>query len=433
MPLPSPVIFLPGIMGSALRDEYPVSPENVWSVLKAATKSYERITLHPDGIAQGRNYEVVEPARVVKDQLFEVFYRDLIEELRHNLTLDPDEPVPVFPFAYDWRQPLAAIEDQLAAFIDEVINRTSLLRHYNNEGYTPKTGKVSLVAHSMGGMIVAGYVESRGLKCIDRVATLATPFRGSLESVAKTTIGVGGFTFSSGGSREREAARVTPALYHLLPGFEGAVTAAPGLSKNIFRPEAWQPGILDTLATFIRRFGLTPTDSNKMTDDERAVKLLARMLNDAKKYQARLERLTLPDSKRWLSIVGVNERTRLAMTIQPDGRKKPFFVIEEPADEWKSGNKVRTGDGTVPYLGARAAFVPVTEVVCVTPGDFGFFEFRDKILSEVGFHSAIPNMNLVQRLVTSHLLGRKERSPAAHPSPEIDPKLWDPPIAGLAP
>jgi len=48
---PSPVIFLPGIMGSALRDEYPVSPETVWSVLKAATKSYERINLHPGNSA----------------------------------------------------------------------------------------------------------------------------------------------------------------------------------------------------------------------------------------------------------------------------------------------------------------------------------------------------------------------------------------------
>jgi pimeloyl-ACP methyl ester carboxylesterase len=429
MALPAPVIFLPGIMGSALRDEYPVSPENVWSVVKAATKSYERITLHPDNL----NYEVLEPARVVKDQVFELFYRDIIEELRHNLTLNPERPVPVYPFAYDWRQPLVAIEEQLAAFIDEVIGRTSLLRHYNQEGYTPKTGKVNLVAHSMGGMIVAGYSEAHGMKCVDRVATIATPFRGSLESVAKTTIGIGGFTLSSGGSREREAARVTPALYHLLPAFDGAISAEPGLAKDIFTAKAWQPGILETLATFIRRFGVSASETDEAAHAALAVKLLTKMLNQAWRYQTRLERLRLPDTKRWLSIVGVNEKTRLAMTIKADPKKKPFFVLEEPVDEWKSGNKLRTGDGTVPYLGARAAFIPVEEVVCVTPGDFGFFEFRDKILSEVGFHSAAPNMNLVQRLVTSHLLGRTERSPAAHPSPEIDPKTWNPPVKGLVP
>lgn len=35
-------------MGSALRDEYPVDPETVWSPLRLLLKPYERITLHPD-------------------------------------------------------------------------------------------------------------------------------------------------------------------------------------------------------------------------------------------------------------------------------------------------------------------------------------------------------------------------------------------------
>jgi hypothetical protein len=38
MPLPNPVIVLPGIMGSSLRDEYPVDPETVWSVLRLIEK-----------------------------------------------------------------------------------------------------------------------------------------------------------------------------------------------------------------------------------------------------------------------------------------------------------------------------------------------------------------------------------------------------------
>jgi len=422
MPYPAPVVFLPGIMGSALRDEYPVAPENVWSVFKAATKNYERITLHPDNLS----YEVIEPARVVKDQVFELFYRDLIEELRHNLTPDPDEPVPVYPFAYDWRHPLRTIQEQLGAFIEEVINRTALLRHYHQSGYTARTGKVSLVAHSMGGLIAAGYIEAHGHTCVDRVATLASPFRGSLEAVAKTAIGIGGFTLSSGGSREREAARVTPALYHLLPAFNGAVRADGALSKDIFRPEAWQPGIVQTIGTFIRRFGLKTA-----SPDKQATALLTKMLNEAWRFHQRLERLQLPDPKRWLSIVGVNTPTRLGMTIRPDAAGKPFFELEDPTDEWQAGRKTRSGDGTVPYLGARCSFVPAEQIVCVTPGDFGFFEFRDKLLNELGFHSAIPNMNLVQRLVTSHLLGRRVGKPGGHPSPEIDPASWDPPVPGL--
>jgi hypothetical protein len=73
----------------------------------------------------------------------------------------------------------------------------------------------------MGSLIIAGHIQASGLERIDKVATIAGPFRGSLESVAATTTGASTITASS---REREAARVTPALYHLLPSFEGAVT-----------------------------------------------------------------------------------------------------------------------------------------------------------------------------------------------------------------
>jgi len=90
---PNPVIFVPGIMGSALRDEYPVSPETVWSPFKLLVKAYDRVTPHPSDT----RYEVQEPARVVADQVFDIIYSEFIEELRHNLSFRADEPVPVFP------------------------------------------------------------------------------------------------------------------------------------------------------------------------------------------------------------------------------------------------------------------------------------------------------------------------------------------------
>src|SRR3974390_445427 len=112
--LPNPAIFLPGIMGSALRAQYPVSPKTVWSTFKLAIKAYERITPHPSDT----RYELQEPARVAPDQLLELVYREFVEELRYNLTSKADEPVPVFPFAYDWRQPLEITESQLTDFIN---------------------------------------------------------------------------------------------------------------------------------------------------------------------------------------------------------------------------------------------------------------------------------------------------------------------------
>ncbi len=424
--LSSPVLFVPGVMGSVLRDQYPVDPETVWSPLKLLIKSYERITLHPSNV----RYELIEPARITADQVFVLVYGEIIEELRHNLTPQADRPVPVYPFAYDWRQPLELIQAELATFVDEVIDRTKLLRHYDKAGYGTKDfpARVNLVAHSMGGLIVAGYVQECGETKVDKVATIASPFRGSLEAVAKVTSGVGALGEAPGSSREREAARVTPALYHLLPSFKDAVSAAEGLSNDLFVAEAWQPSVIQTLASFIRMYGLEPG-----APQEQAVKLLTSMLDQAWKHRTRIEKLTLSDSKMWLSIVGLDGETRVAMQIETSGGK-PWFELGAPRNDWHKGtpaNDIFTGDNTVPYLGARARFIPTEQVVCVTPKDFSFWEFKDKLLGKSGFHSSLPNMNLVQRLVVSHIKGAKYGDVWGRPAPDLGSTEWDPPIAGL--
>ena len=73
------------------------------------------------------------------------------------------------------------------------------------------------------------------------------------------------------------------------------------------------------------------------------------------------------------------------------------------------------------------------QVVCVIPKDFGFSEIKDKLLERTGFHSALPNMNLVQRLVVSHLKGEKYGEIWGRSPPDLGSKKWDPPIADLRP
>jgi len=417
-------------MGSALRDQYPVDPETVWSPFKLLIQSYERITPHPSDT----RYELKEPARVVADQVFELIYSEFIEELRHNLTPKADEPVPVFPFAYDWRQPLENVEALLADFIDEVIDRTKLLRHYYAEGFGTKRfpGKVNLAGHSMGGLIIAGFIQKNGQSKVNKVATLGTPFRGSLEAVAKTSIGVAALGSSPGSSREREAARVTPGLYYLLPSFKGAVEAEAGLSSDLFTTAAWQPGVLATLAEFIRMYAV-----EQRHPQQQALKLLKSLLDSAWRYRTRLENVQLANSKDWLSIIGVNAKTRVRMRITQDDDGAPRFDLGEGdvRDDWKEAEpktRIFTGDNTVPYLGARAKFVPTEQVVCVTPGDFSFWEFKDRLLENVGLHSSLPNMNLVQRLVVSHFKNQEYGEIWGRPAPDLPPKTaWDPPILRL--
>lgn len=420
--LPNPVVVVPGIKGSSLRDEYATSPETVWSMMQAVLKSYDRITLHP----YDTRYELQEPARVVRDQVFTTFYSELIEELRHDLTAKSSEPVPVFPFAYDWRAPLEIVQAQLGRFIEEVVARTALLPHYNRAGYSLPAGKVNLVGHSMGGLIIAGHLAEAGLARMDRVATIASPFRGSLEAVAMTTLGTG--PLSTGGSREREAARLTPALYHLLPTFDGCV-----LNQNsavLFDVTRWQKSILDTLNQFIQ--------ANRLPKNPpiTAQQLLTNLLAQAKAQRENMESFQLPDSKRWLCIVGLDTPTRVNMSIGTDASGNIRFNIPGAVNQYTTSadpaQRVQTGDSTVPYLGAQCAFVPREEIICVTPHDYAFFELKDRVLSDTaGLHATLPNMNLVQRLVISHLLQRQqgdlEIDGDGH-GPDVNPADWDPPV-----
>ena len=47
MPLPYPVIVVPGITATYLKDEYQLPPEYVWTVM---TKKFERLALHPNDL-----------------------------------------------------------------------------------------------------------------------------------------------------------------------------------------------------------------------------------------------------------------------------------------------------------------------------------------------------------------------------------------------
>lgn len=423
--LPSPVIFVPGIKGSALRDEYPVSPETVWSVAQAALKSYDRITLHPYDL----RYELQEPARIGQDGVFKLFYGELIEELRHNLTEKPSAPVPVFPFAYDWRMPLAETQARLADFIEEVVARTSLLPHYNADDYRLDNGRVHLVGHSMGGLVIAGLVATGAQDAVDRVdkiATIATPFRGSLEAVALTV--TGDSTLTSGGAREREAARLTPALYHLLPSFKEAFGPDSSSAWTLYQALNWQRSVIQTIGTFVEQYRL------EKGPQPAPMELLDQMLDDAFKHRSSIGagiQAKLGDTRRWLCVVGLDSPTRVSMRIGPDTTGFRFAIGGE-TNEYRSDDvaaRVQTGDGTVPYLGACPEFLPRQQLVCVTEKEYGFWEWKDRVLNRVGLHANLPNMNVVQRLVTSHLLGRQYGELTGRPGPDVDPGAWDPPIA----
>ncbi len=425
-----PTIIVPGITASHLLDAYPLPPETIWKVLH---KDYERVALHPDDL----RYEVKEPARVIAGQIFEVAYREMIEELRHNLCTVKDQPVPVYPFAYDWRQPLDTSEAQLGQFIDEVIDRTKLMRHYAHAGYA-EDPKVNLVGHSMGGLVIAGYLQRKGTSHrVHKVATLASPFQGSFESVTKITTGTADLGDSEPSSREREAARLTPALYHLLPSFAKGLTVAPKLPDTLFNPKAWQPSIVATIKQYIRLHSLKTTGI-----PQRPSELFTKLLNSARNHRKRIDGLSLEDigldASRWLCVVGVNSTTRVRLNVK-QRRHAPYFDFRsnDRANQWlhkDQQSRRLTGDGTVPFEGAVPKFLDEQNLICVTPDDYGYWEVQDRMLSALaGFHGILPNMDMLHRMVVVHLSGRRDRygNIWGRPAPGVIEETWKPAIQNL--
>ena len=430
MPLPDPVIVVPGITAAYLQDQYPLPPEDIWTVLHL---DYQRAALHPDNLL----YEAGEPALVRPGQLYEIAYKEMVNALRHDLSPGPDRPVPVFPFSYDWRQPLEATEAQLAAFIQEVIARTTLLTHYVRDGYRARAG-VSLVGHSMGGLVIAGCLARPGpASPVRKVATLATPYRGSFEAVIKVATGTANLGAAPPSSREREAARLTPALYYLMPQLDAGITAAPGLPTSLYDPAAWQPSVVETIAQFVRLHGTDPNDVNGQ-----AARLFAEMLRKAQAHRQRLDTFRLDrvglTAADWLCVAGVDCETRVRLQIvrqgglpsaPPDFR----FASSDRENQWASNDpatRVFTGDGTVPFEGAVPSFLGRENLVCVKPGDFGYWEVEDRLTTAVaGFHGIMPNMDMLHRLITRHLTGAADDHGNTWGRRAPGVAEWQPPLA----
>lgn len=423
--LQNPVIVVPGMMGTTLHDAYPLQTLDLWTMI--LNRDQHRISLHPDN----PKYEAFEPARVYAGRLFAI-YNDLIEALRHELTLRADEPTPVFPFPYDWRRDVRETAKELERFVEEVIDRTKLLRHYDGFANNPK---VDLVGHSMGGLLICEYLHEFGRRRrIGRVATMGTPYRGSIEAVVKLATGLGSLAGEKPSERERETARSSPATYQLLPSYRGAVLNQAGRNVSIFNPQNWQESVVESLVEYVRQHSATDYQTEKKRRNK-AVGILRSMLAKANSHRRRVARLDLESAglaaNDWLAIVGLGEKTRLRVGIgEHHGGPRFDFRETKYVNQWaQNRTSQETGDGTVALAGALPPFLPTESPVCVRRGFFERFEIGDRfLLGRVGLHAVLPNMNLIQRLVIRHLRPKFAGKLRALPVPGVKHQDWNPPI-----
>lgn len=152
------VVFLPGIMGSELQ----LGGKRVWpgsvGSLVGAYKQMDEL-LHPDLV----------PVDVIRNFSLSSQYQALLDDLRK---FGFKEGETLFPFPYDWRTSNADAAARLADRLDALVAQRP-------------GAEVTLLAHSMGGLVSRYYLESGtfdgrpGFQAIRRLIALATPHRGA--------------------------------------------------------------------------------------------------------------------------------------------------------------------------------------------------------------------------------------------------------------
>lgn len=72
-----------------------------------------------------------------------------------------------FIFAYDWRKPLDSLADDLKEYLDN---------------HTEQGDSVSIIGHSMGGLVARMYAQKYGVEKISKIYTFGTPHMGAIDA-----------------------------------------------------------------------------------------------------------------------------------------------------------------------------------------------------------------------------------------------------------
>lgn len=212
----SPVIFVPGTMGSQLW----LGSEQVWPNVSYLLKHPEvfRYTegdtrLQPKGIL---NEMVIVPNLISIDQ-YNLLGNYLVEELGYEREKNFIE------FAYDWRQDVRQSARDLAKFID---------------GWNVQR-PITLIAHSLGTLVSRYYVEMLGgKKKVGRIMLIGGPHQGVPKIAANLLTGVDLLPFGLMGKKLTEIIETFPSCYQILPLYPCAIDQN-GTSINFLEDENW--------------------------------------------------------------------------------------------------------------------------------------------------------------------------------------------------
>ncbi len=211
----TPVLIVPGVLGTDILKE----GEILWANPKMAYSSDDFM----DPLSFSRDLKPVDinldMGQVIREKQLGIFHSDYSKGLINQLTLSDFgyiEGKDLFTFPYDWRYGVngkfddgSTVVDQLKGQIDYILNQTDAGR---------AVGKVDIIAHSTGGLLIKEYVlEHPSDHHINKAVFVGVPNLGAPKAF-KTLIN--GDNFDIPGLNAEEMKKIgqnMPVVYDLAP------------------------------------------------------------------------------------------------------------------------------------------------------------------------------------------------------------------------
>lgn len=234
----SNVLFLPGIEGSRLyegtgcgksAEEKLWEPigDSLWKILRGAGDDKVK-NLFLDATGESACNDIYAKEDDIIDSAGGNIYKSFIDEmngLKSDGTINDWKPV-----AYDWRLSLDDLLNKGAAqdgkiYYEQATDTPYILQTLRGLAASSKTGKVTIVAHSNGGLLskaITNQLGSEASNLVDKIIMVGSPQSGAPEDLGATLVGYSAGIYKLGfpivsDATARSLALNSPMAYHLLP------------------------------------------------------------------------------------------------------------------------------------------------------------------------------------------------------------------------
>jgi len=367
----SSVLFLPGIQASRLYTDGILGSENqLWEPNR--DNDVEKLAMTESGQSSNDIY--------TKDVIDEIFvfgniYKSFLKQLEG---LKEEGSIHEFlPFAYDWRYDVFTVATEPVSYPDG--EQKFLLAEVRKLAAESYTGKVTIIAHSNGGLVAKALLHEYGddelAGLVDKVVLVGTPQLGTPKAIGSLLHGLDQdqlFETLITQSTARRATQNMPGAYGLLPTskyFEGSHKSVITADDSLIAAPVSSYGDLGEYDNFIDFLGDKKATRNEVITISQPITLSADLLQKTIQNQQTLDNWTAPAGVEvyevagtgLVTIDGFHYREFSCRDTNPSCVLRPFL---KPVPSFTT-----QGDGTVVLSSAAAYEGDKTKFVVNLPAE----------------------------------------------------------------